>query len=73
MVSMAGVGFSDRVEQGDHLQFTLPMQVQNIATANRQVLTAQPVVIDLQLLADQALCRCGTLAQGDGLLMAATA
>ncbi|MNP07414.1 hypothetical protein D3C76_994350 [compost metagenome] len=70
---MAGIGFGDRVEQGDRLQFALPVQVQGIATTDGQVLTAQPIMVDLQLFADQALVWRGALGQGDGLLVVATA
>ncbi|MNE25141.1 hypothetical protein D3C80_1184620 [compost metagenome] len=73
VVGMAGIGFGDRVEQGDRLQFALPVQVQGIATTDGQVLTAQPIMVDLQLFADQALVWRGALGQGDGLLVVATA
>ncbi|MNE36916.1 hypothetical protein D3C80_1307500 [compost metagenome] len=67
LMAVAGVGFGNRVIAVDAVQLTIPLQVQGLATADRQVPTAQAVLVDQQLLAVKLQVRGRRLVQVDGL------
>ncbi|MCY1429749.1 hypothetical protein D9M71_456790 [compost metagenome] len=53
VVGVAGLGLGDRIDALHAAQFAGPLQVQAVAAADRQVLAAQAVLLDHQLLVDQ--------------------